>query len=248
MPVIDNMMLAAPGQPGESLFVLVSLGEPRPRARGAKAGGRAAREVQPRDARRQLRRHAFRRPAQALELARALMTQPVPASRRADGGVNPTLGRRLLEHMERCATRTASFLFVEHDMEVVMSHSDRVIVMAEGGVIAEGEPHEVRSTSGDRRLPRLRGVPRPRRQMAMTDPVLKVDGAGRRLHRGRHPQRGSKSTSTRTRSSRSSGRTARASPPDEVDLRPRAAAEGSIKLHGEQIIGEMPHAVTRLRA
>jgi branched-chain amino acid transport system ATP-binding protein len=30
-------------------------------------------------------------------------------------------------------------------MEVVMNHSDRVIVMAEGRVIADGDPHEVRS-------------------------------------------------------------------------------------------------------
>jgi branched-chain amino acid transport system ATP-binding protein len=30
-------------------------------------------------------------------------------------------------------------------MEVVMNHSDRVIVMAEGRVIADGEPHQVRS-------------------------------------------------------------------------------------------------------
>jgi branched-chain amino acid transport system ATP-binding protein len=29
-------------------------------------------------------------------------------------------------------------------MEVVMNHSDRVIVMAEGRVIADGEPQEVR--------------------------------------------------------------------------------------------------------
>jgi branched-chain amino acid transport system ATP-binding protein len=38
-----------------------------------------------------------------------------------------------------------TFLFIEHDMEVVMNHSDRVIVMAEGRVIADGEPDEVRS-------------------------------------------------------------------------------------------------------
>ena len=38
-----------------------------------------------------------------------------------------------------------TFLFIEHDMEVVMNHSDRVIVMAEGRVIADGEPHEVRA-------------------------------------------------------------------------------------------------------
>ena len=37
-----------------------------------------------------------------------------------------------------------TFLFIEHDMEVVMGHSDGVIVMAEGRVIAQGEPHEVR--------------------------------------------------------------------------------------------------------
>jgi branched-chain amino acid transport system ATP-binding protein len=37
-----------------------------------------------------------------------------------------------------------TFLFIEHDMEVVMNHSDRVIVMAQGRVIASGEPQEVR--------------------------------------------------------------------------------------------------------
>ena len=37
-----------------------------------------------------------------------------------------------------------TFLFIEHDMEVVMNHSDRVVVMAEGRVIAEGPPDEVR--------------------------------------------------------------------------------------------------------
>ena len=38
-----------------------------------------------------------------------------------------------------------TFLFIEHDMEVVMGHSDKVIVMAEGRVIAQGPPDEVRS-------------------------------------------------------------------------------------------------------
>ena len=33
-----------------------------------------------------------------------------------------------------------TFLFIEHDMEVVMNHSDRVVVMAEGRVIADGKP------------------------------------------------------------------------------------------------------------
>jgi branched-chain amino acid transport system ATP-binding protein len=61
-------------------------------------------------------------------------------------GINPTLGRQLLDHMQSLRREVGvTFLFVEHDMEVVMNHSDRVIVMAEGRVIADGEPHEVRA-------------------------------------------------------------------------------------------------------
>jgi neutral amino acid transport system ATP-binding protein len=41
------------------------------------------------------------------------------------------------------AEEGVTFMFIEHDMEVVMNHSDRVIVMAEGQVIADGEPHKV---------------------------------------------------------------------------------------------------------
>jgi neutral amino acid transport system ATP-binding protein len=60
-------------------------------------------------------------------------------------GINPTLGRRLLDHMQRLRKEEGvTFMFIEHDMEVVMNHSDRVVVMAEGRVIASGEPHEVR--------------------------------------------------------------------------------------------------------
>jgi branched-chain amino acid transport system ATP-binding protein len=60
-------------------------------------------------------------------------------------GINPTLGRRLLDHMQALRRdRGMTFLFVEHDMEVVMNHSDTVVVMAEGRVIASGEPGRVR--------------------------------------------------------------------------------------------------------
>jgi branched-chain amino acid transport system ATP-binding protein len=51
-----------------------------------------------------------------------------------------------MDHIQRLRHEQGmTFLFVEHDMEVVMNHSDRVVVMAEGRVIASGEPHEVRS-------------------------------------------------------------------------------------------------------
>ena len=81
-----------------------------------------------------------------LEFARALMTEPTMLLLDEPmAGINPTLGARLLEHMHQLRTeRGMTFLFIEHDMEVVMGHSDKVIVMAEGRVIAQGAPDEVR--------------------------------------------------------------------------------------------------------
>jgi branched-chain amino acid transport system ATP-binding protein len=148
MPVIDNMMLAAPDQPGERLLNAVF----RPRA-----SRRREREVRG-EAIELLEVFNLERLADAyagtlsggqrklLELARALMTKPrLVLLDEPMAGINPTLGRRLLDHMQRLrAEDGVTFLFIEHDMEVVMNHSDRVIVMAEGRVIADGAPHEVR--------------------------------------------------------------------------------------------------------
>jgi neutral amino acid transport system ATP-binding protein len=148
MSVIDNMLLAAADQPGEKLFnnlirrsaskqreteiyeqAVELLGEfnlakLKDAYAGTLSGGQR----------------------KLLELARSLMTKPrLLMLDEPMAGINPTLGARLLEHMERLRTEEGvTFLFVEHDMEVVMNHSDRVIVMAEGRVIAEGLPQEVR--------------------------------------------------------------------------------------------------------
>jgi branched-chain amino acid transport system ATP-binding protein len=148
MPVIDNMMLAAPEQPGERFRNLIV----RPAA-----VRRREREV--RDQAIELL-EIFNLAQLAddyagtlsggqrklLELARALMTRPkLLLLDEPMAGINPTLGRRLLDHMQRLRGEDGvTFLFIEHDMEVVMNHSDRVIVMAEGRVIVSGEPHEVR--------------------------------------------------------------------------------------------------------
>jgi branched-chain amino acid transport system ATP-binding protein len=149
MPVIDNMLLAAPHQPGENLATLL--------ARRRAVRGRE----------REIHEHAYDLlrtfnledkandyaatlsggQRKLLELARALMTEPrMVLLDEPMAGINPSLGRRLLEHMERLRTEQGvTFLFVEHDMEVVMNHSDEVIVMAMGRVIARGAPEEVRS-------------------------------------------------------------------------------------------------------
>ena len=59
-------------------------------------------------------------------------------------GVAPTLAIQLLEHIiDLRATRGTTILVIEHDMEAVMAISDRIVVMDEGAVIAEGLPEEI---------------------------------------------------------------------------------------------------------
>lgn len=148
MTVLDNMLLAAKDHPGERLssLVLQPLGSRRhERAARERAGELLERfDLGPVSGDYAGTLSGGQR--KLLELARALMLQPqLVLLDEPLAGVNPTLGRRLLGHIEELRERDATtFLFVEHDMEVVMNHSDRVIVMAHGKVIADGKPHEVR--------------------------------------------------------------------------------------------------------
>jgi len=148
MPVIDNMLLAAPDQPGEHLQNVIF--KPRSwRAREREAHQQAEELLDVFNLTR-LRDHYAGTLSggqrKLLELARALMTKPrFLLLDEPMAGINPTLGKRLLDHMQRLrAEDGVTFLFVEHDMEVVMNHSDRVVVMAEGRVIASGPPEEMR--------------------------------------------------------------------------------------------------------
>lgn len=81
-----------------------------------------------------------------LEVARALATAPAlllldePAS-----GLNAYETRELGEVIHRIRDMGITVLLVEHDMGLVMSISDRVLVLDHGEVIAEGTPEEVRS-------------------------------------------------------------------------------------------------------
>jgi branched-chain amino acid transport system ATP-binding protein len=148
MPVIDNMMLAAPDQPGERLYnLIVRPGSSRAREREVRARAEELLEVfQLSKLTNEYAGVLSGGQRKLLEFARALMTDPkILLLDEPMAGINPTLGARLLEHIHQLrAERGMTFLFVEHDMEVVMEHSDRVIVMAEGRVIASGPPAEVR--------------------------------------------------------------------------------------------------------
>ncbi len=148
MSVLDNLMLAAPDQPGERLRGVVF----RPRVWRAREHEVRERALEA------LERFGLAAKAEdyagtlsggqrkLLEMARALMARPrLLMLDEPMAGVNPTLGRRLIEHIHAVrAESDLTVLFIEHDMEVVMNHSDRVIVLAEGRVIASGDAEQVR--------------------------------------------------------------------------------------------------------
>jgi neutral amino acid transport system ATP-binding protein len=76
-----------------------------------------------------------------LDMARALMADPtLVCLDEPMAGVNPALTQSLLRHITGLRDEGLTVIFVEHDMDVVMEISDWVVVLAEGGVIAEGPP------------------------------------------------------------------------------------------------------------
>ena len=81
-----------------------------------------------------------------LELARALMLDPeVLLLDEPFAGVNPSLEQDLLDRLEDLRDRGRTFLLVEHDMDLIMEHCERVIVMHQGRTLVTGSPDEVRS-------------------------------------------------------------------------------------------------------
>ncbi len=81
-----------------------------------------------------------------LEFARALMTDPdlilldEPAA-----GVNRTLLASLLERIHELQRMGKTIVIVEHDMNVIMNHCEKIFVMDYGVNIAEGVPEEIQS-------------------------------------------------------------------------------------------------------
>ena len=81
-----------------------------------------------------------------LEMARALMTDPeMLLLDEPFAGVNPTLEQKLIGHIHDLREEGYTFLIVEHDMDLIMDNCERVIVMHQGSVLAEGAPTAITS-------------------------------------------------------------------------------------------------------
>ncbi|NCR40511.1 MAG: ABC transporter ATP-binding protein [Microcystis aeruginosa W13-11] len=146
LTVLENMLLASPGQTGESFLKVwfqgakirqqeqenrakaleildsIGLGEKAHDYGGALSGGQR----------------------KLLEIGRALMTEPKlilldePAA-----GVNPTLIAQISDHIIEWNRQGITFLIIEHNMDVIMSLCHHVWVLAEGTNLADGIPSEI---------------------------------------------------------------------------------------------------------
>ena len=81
-----------------------------------------------------------------MDLAAGLMARPrlflldEPA-----GGINPALLDVIIDRVLRLSEQGVTFLIVEHNMDVVMTICDPVVVMAYGKVLAEGPPEAIQA-------------------------------------------------------------------------------------------------------
>lgn len=80
-----------------------------------------------------------------MDLAALLMSEPnIILLDEPAGGVNPSLLEEIIGHIRKLNEQGMTVLIVEHNMDLVMRLSHRIVVMSEGTVIAEGEPDEIR--------------------------------------------------------------------------------------------------------
>ena len=80
-----------------------------------------------------------------LEICRALATKPElllldePAS-----GLSPVETAHLMEDLRRLSEAGMTIVLIEHDMNVALGLSDRVVVLNFGKLLADGPPAEIR--------------------------------------------------------------------------------------------------------
>ena len=81
-----------------------------------------------------------------LELARSIINEPeILLLDEPLAGVNPKLAEDILFLITKLSDSGITIIMVEHNIEAVMKISERIVVLAEGSLIADGIPNEIRT-------------------------------------------------------------------------------------------------------
>jgi branched-chain amino acid transport system ATP-binding protein len=68
-------------------------------------------------------------------------------------GMNPVERVKVLENIRRLSKeRQSTFVIVEHDMDIVFSLSDRIVVLHRGQILADGRPEEIKQNEDVRKV------------------------------------------------------------------------------------------------
>ena len=141
--VADNMLLAAPEHPGERAWHAVGRTSTSAQ-REAAARERAMELLEVFDIAGMVEEYAGNLSGgqrKLLELARSLMLDPkLLMLDEPFAGVNPSLTNEIVGHIEALNDDGMTLLIIEHELETLTDLVDRLIVLADGQVLATGPP------------------------------------------------------------------------------------------------------------
>lgn len=149
MTVLENLMVVPPAQPGEHIFNNW-IARARVREREEQVRDRAEealRFLSISHLRDERAGNLSGGQKKLLELGRTMMTDAKLVLLDEPGaGVNPTLINKIRDMIaELRESRGYTFCVIEHDMDLIESLCDPIIVLAEGQVLTEGSMDEVRN-------------------------------------------------------------------------------------------------------
>jgi branched-chain amino acid transport system ATP-binding protein len=148
MTVLDNLRFAATGQTGESITgALFRPGATTDEEADVTARAQSIAEFLEID-------HLLDEYARGLsggqrkllEIGRVLMLEPtVMLLDEPTAGVNPALTDQIVDRLHEINDEGTTIVLIEHDMELVMTHCDQVVVLNDGATLATGDPETVQS-------------------------------------------------------------------------------------------------------
>ncbi|WP_458190495.1 ABC transporter ATP-binding protein [Haladaptatus sp. NG-WS-4] len=146
MTVTENVRLAAPNQPGEHTIPALRQSNSMKR-REAQVADEASRLIDRFELDHLADEYSSNLSGgqrKLLELARALMLDPkLLMLDEPFAGVNPTLTKRIAEHINQLNSEGMTVVLIEHELETLTELVDKLIVLAQGQLLTIGKPEDV---------------------------------------------------------------------------------------------------------